>query len=60
MAVTDHSLAVGDVVQVVAGPHEGHRATLVEVGGPASSRHVLRCQDGDTVRLSKAHVQRDE
>ncbi|GAB3593867.1 hypothetical protein GCM10027446_16750 [Angustibacter peucedani] len=60
MAVTDQTLEIGDDVQVIAGAHRGHRATLVEVGGATSSRHVVRCQDGETVRLSKVHVQRHD
>ncbi len=58
MAVADHTLNVGDDVHVIAGAHQGHRATLVALADPTSSRHTVRCEDGQTVRLSKVHVQR--
>ena len=58
MQVADHTLQTGDDVQVIAGPHRGHRARLLQVGGDTSSRHTVRCEDGETVRVSKAHVQR--
>jgi ribosomal protein L24 len=58
MAVVDHSLDVGDDVHVIAGPHQGHRATVVQLADPTGSRHTVRCEDGQTVRLSKVHVQR--
>lgn len=58
MAVADHDLNIGDAVHVIAGAHQGHRATVVELAAPSGSRHTVRCEDGQTVRLSKVHVQR--
>lgn len=58
MAVADHNLDVGDDVHVIAGPHQGHRATVLELAAPTGSRHTVQCEDGQTVRLSKVHVQR--
>jgi hypothetical protein len=58
MAVVDHSLDVGDDVQLIAGAHQGHRATVVQLAEPTGSRHTLQCEDGQTVRVSKVHVQR--
>ncbi|WP_426566434.1 hypothetical protein ACPPVT_07760 [Angustibacter sp. McL0619] len=60
MAVTDHTLQVGDDVRLIAGAHRGHLAQLVQLGGDTSSRHTVRCEDGQTVRVSKAHVQRTD
>ncbi|GAA4359123.1 hypothetical protein GCM10023145_32530 [Angustibacter luteus] len=60
MPVTDHTLEVGDDVHLIAGAHRGHRAQLLQVGDDTSSRHTVRCEDGDTLRVSKAHVQRGD
>ena len=60
MAVADHTLRVGDDVRLIAGPHGGHRALVVQLGDDTSSRHTVRCEDGQTVRVSKAHVQRTD
>jgi len=60
MAVVDHTLSIGDDVEVIAGAHQGHRATLVALADPTGSRHTVQCEDGQTVRLSKVHVQRTE
>lgn len=60
MAVADSTLRVGDDVHVIAGAHQGHRATVVALAEPTGSRHTIRCEDGQTVRLSKVHVQRPE
>jgi hypothetical protein len=60
MSVTDHTLQVGDDVQLIAGPRRGHRARLVQLGGDTSSRHTVRFEDGQTARVSKAHVQRTD
>jgi hypothetical protein len=64
MPIMDHTLQVGDAVRLVAGRHNGHVARLVEVGDATSSRHTVHClehpgPDGETLRVSKAHVQRD-
>jgi ribosomal protein L24 len=65
MAIMDHTLQVGDAVRVIAGPHRGHSARVVELGDATASRHTVRClshgqPDGETLRVSKVHVQRDE
>ena len=49
---------MGHDVHVIAGPHQGHRATVVQLAEPTGSRHTVQCEDGQTVRLSKVHVQR--
>jgi hypothetical protein len=54
MPVTDHTLQVGDDVRLIAG------ALLVQLGDDTSSRHTVACEDGQTVRISKAHVQRTD
>ena len=62
MPVMDHTLQVGDAVQVIAGPHRGHQATVLALGDATSSRHTVRCLDhdvdGEVLRVSKVHVQR--
>ena len=62
MPVMDHTLQVGDPVQVIAGAHRGHQGQVVELGDASSSRHTVRCldhaPDGEVLRVSKVHVQR--
>lgn len=60
MQVADHTLQVGDDVRLIAGTHRGHQALLVQLGDDSSSRHTVRCEDGQTMRVSKAHVQRTD
>ena len=56
---------LADSVRLIAGPHRGHTGRLLELGGETTSRHTVRClshaaPDGETLRVSKVHVQRDD
>lgn len=60
MTVADHSLSPGERVALVAGRHSGARGVLVVAGGDTDSRHVVRLDDGPELRVSKAHVTREQ